>query len=913
MSNNWTTDPIPANNKIGNSNPLLAPNQQATNTEWNELATVVGDMQAALTQIVTCANIAALRTADISVSPVRVQGFATAGDGGEGFFFWSTTVPGSTQLDDNVGIVITSTSAGAGAGRWRRAGFLGATNSGATPYDTTYDVNARWFGAVGDGLTDDTAALQAAVAATRRLAISVGEVANSSGAHQVATVLPAGTYLVSGTIEVSANCGFRGVGKPTLVATTAIALMRLAMTYSDIEGIVFSGGLNALALTGPSVYGGFLNPQQEINAPCHITNCTFLEQTGPAIWHDQSPNTSVASGSNGHSFPLSGYELFVASNANLGASGTVLVADSSGVVHTVTFSGVSGSTALTGCNCADTSGTLATGGFVGIPTQARAFEQALIVSRFFCSGPCLYWGSGDSVTFSDGQIEWDWTSPPVDALGFPLGLFNTTDRLAISRMNAFGILGGPAARSSLITGTSEITIRDCSFGQQDGFCAVRARSLQNTYANGAGAVSCPLPPDYLSLTLVVDGTDLSSVFNSFWLEVYEQLPSRISLKNVLNGQGNNFADNYGIWLDQGVALPSNLNLSGLILDYDGPFTAGALNNGTTMSFVQGFETGSAVAPTPTVGTDVTAAFAPYRERVFPETIQAHTSSFQVNLFQGLSTDNTSFFSVAGYTSGPTADTTTGISLSGYGGGTSWTFAVAYNQIGLSTLNAAPGIYCFSFYVKVNYACDLIFLVGPSGTNTTTIQRHLEAATTFQRVEIPFYYPGDAVQTAIECHCTAIPVPVTAWAPTTAYTAGQRVCNGTNVYLCTASGTSAGSVGPTGTGSHIHDGSGTLYWNYVFTSGASYTFTASSNVGLWMVNPGYRAAPYTFSKASDSAASIGWVPRTYYGTAAPTQSTTVFFVGDVCWNTAPAAGQNMGWVCVTQGSPGTWKEFGAINA
>jgi hypothetical protein len=37
------------------------------------------------------------------------------------------------------------------------------------------------------------------------------------------------------------------------------------------------------------------------------------------------------------------------------------------------------------------------------------------------------------------------------------------------------------------------------------------------------------------------------------------------------------------------------------------------------------------------------------------------------------------------------------------------------------------------------------------------------------------------------------------------------------------------------------------------------------------------------------------------------------VGDIVWNTTPAATDYMGWVCVTAGTPGTWKGFGAIEA
>lgn len=36
-------------------------------------------------------------------------------------------------------------------------------------------------------------------------------------------------------------------------------------------------------------------------------------------------------------------------------------------------------------------------------------------------------------------------------------------------------------------------------------------------------------------------------------------------------------------------------------------------------------------------------------------------------------------------------------------------------------------------------------------------------------------------------------------------------------------------------------------------------------------------------------------------------------GEIVWNNAPSAGGKIGWVCVSQGTPGTWKGFGAIDA
>lgn len=52
----------------------------------------------------------------------------------------------------------------------------------------------------------------------------------------------------------------------------------------------------------------------------------------------------------------------------------------------------------------------------------------------------------------------------------------------------------------------------------------------------------------------------------------------------------------------------------------------------------------------------------------------------------------------------------------------------------------------------------------------------------------------------------------AWAANTLYLVGDRVINGGNEYLCDTEGTSAGSGGPSGTGTNITDG--TTQWDYV---------------------------------------------------------------------------------------------------
>lgn len=47
----------------------------------------------------------------------------------------------------------------------------------------------------------------------------------------------------------------------------------------------------------------------------------------------------------------------------------------------------------------------------------------------------------------------------------------------------------------------------------------------------------------------------------------------------------------------------------------------------------------------------------------------------------------------------------------------------------------------------------------------------------------------------------------------------------------------------------------------------------------------------------------------YGTAAPSEG--AWARGCIIWNSEPSASGTVGWVCVTAGSPGTWKAFGDI--
>ena len=54
-----------------------------------------------------------------------------------------------------------------------------------------------------------------------------------------------------------------------------------------------------------------------------------------------------------------------------------------------------------------------------------------------------------------------------------------------------------------------------------------------------------------------------------------------------------------------------------------------------------------------------------------------------------------------------------------------------------------------------------------------------------------------------------------------------------------------------------------------------------------------------------------VPQTASASGPPSSGT--WALGAVAYNSAPAPGGVIGWVCTTAGSPGVWKSWGAISS
>lgn len=76
--------------------------------------------------------------------------------------------------------------------------------------------------------------------------------------------------------------------------------------------------------------------------------------------------------------------------------------------------------------------------------------------------------------------------------------------------------------------------------------------------------------------------------------------------------------------------------------------------------------------------------------------------------------------------------------------------------------------------------------------------------------------------------------------------------------------------------------------------------------------GTAAIPADLTGAVDIAGCIDAEPVQDLITAAAAPTSGTWSLGALVYNSAPAAGGFIGWVCVTAGTPGTWKGWGAIE-
>ncbi len=177
------------------------------------------------------------------------------------------------------------------------------TSKGQT---TDYEINVREHGAKGDGTSDDTEAIRAAVKA----AATFYSESSSIGTYiQTGPVLifPPGRYVISDEIVVDVCLEIEGSGRPVIIQKDKdknIFVNNYAWRQS-IRNITFEGGKNQIDMKNPNLdsgqliiehcrfYGahGFAIRNNVISTTIKITDCVFLRCR--QIWCNLNSDMSV--------------------------------------------------------------------------------------------------------------------------------------------------------------------------------------------------------------------------------------------------------------------------------------------------------------------------------------------------------------------------------------------------------------------------------------------------------------------------------------------------------------------------------------------------------------------------------------------------------------------------------------------
>ena len=172
-------------------------------------------------------TIAALKALTVTYNSVLVLGYYAPGDGGGGIFRWN----GADVTADNGGTVIIPNSGG--TGRWNRI------------YDS--GISVKWFGAKGDSVTNDSAAINSAISSMISLSKPL--------------YWPKGTYIYTGSWSIDVAFDMFGDGDQSVVKWTNTS--GNAVVIGTASTVQFAS-IKRMRLLGPSAVN--------TNAPAHTLN-----------------------------------------------------------------------------------------------------------------------------------------------------------------------------------------------------------------------------------------------------------------------------------------------------------------------------------------------------------------------------------------------------------------------------------------------------------------------------------------------------------------------------------------------------------------------------------------------------------------------------------------------------------------
>lgn len=261
------------------------------------------------------ADLRALTSASLTGRPtIHVRGYYSPGDGGGGIFFWDATA----TTTDNGGTVIALTAGG--VGRWRRV--------------LTQPINVRWFGARGDGVSDDTAVIRKAIAAAtgKHLYVPTGKflVGATSGTE---------IFLLNHQIKITGDGGAIGLSEISVSSTTpaTVDVFRVSPDVADDVNSFYGWGVTDLTIRPQSGSPARAGINIDLGAGQFLAKANF-ERNWIGPFGDYCIRQGKTGGSDGF------FTSVIADNVFLGGGGGLLL-DSSGdslkiLRNTITGSGL---------------------------------------------------------------------------------------------------------------------------------------------------------------------------------------------------------------------------------------------------------------------------------------------------------------------------------------------------------------------------------------------------------------------------------------------------------------------------------------------------------------------------------------------------------------------------------------------
>ncbi|MDD9940158.1 MAG: glycosyl hydrolase family 28-related protein [Myxococcales bacterium] len=206
------------------------------------------------------------------ITTAVVHGYHAPGDGGGGVF---RLVPDDSSAGDE-GLIMTPLEQ---SGRWHRLWDQSA-------------ISVRWFGATGDGATDDTAAIRAAASAIKDYTSGPGTLEFARGVSNTAysrpaLLFPAGHYVVWDTITLlGTSVTIAGDTRAVLDQRAEVPTLALNdVRRVSIRGLTFVGGLHHISLGNSNI----------ANSLFTIEDCDFNHSSGACVRAAQ-PNPGVPPG-----------------------------------------------------------------------------------------------------------------------------------------------------------------------------------------------------------------------------------------------------------------------------------------------------------------------------------------------------------------------------------------------------------------------------------------------------------------------------------------------------------------------------------------------------------------------------------------------------------------------------------------